>query len=189
MIRILRSHRLFPVLLVGLTALLTLWLDQISRWDTHKRDLDPDKPEYVAEHLTATRFDAQGKLLDRLIATRMWQYPGKPDAYFEKPDLYQYQAGVLQYRVIGDSGRYNNKTQQAFYDKKVLLIKPADSAQPETRLYTSAMHVDAAKNIASSKAPSVIYHGNSVANSIGFIYQQQLGLLNLLSTSKIVYAK
>ena len=89
MIRLLRSHRLFPLLLVGLTGLLTVWLDQVSRWDSNRRELDPDKPEYVAEHLTATRFDAQGKLNERLIATRMWQYPGKDDAFFENPDQWE----------------------------------------------------------------------------------------------------
>ncbi|RBH47184.1 LPS export ABC transporter periplasmic protein LptC, partial [Pseudomonas sp. MWU13-2860] len=62
MIRLLRSHRLFPLLLVGLTGLLTGWLDQVSRWDSNRRELDPDKPENVAEHLTASRFDPQGKL-------------------------------------------------------------------------------------------------------------------------------
>ncbi|UTH74577.1 LPS export ABC transporter periplasmic protein LptC [Chromobacterium sp. IIBBL 290-4] len=187
--RLLRSHRLFPVLLIGLTAMLTLWLDQISRWDTHKRDLDPDKPEYVAEHITATRYDPQGKLQDRMIADRMWQYPSKPDAFFEHPELFQYQQGVMQYHVIGDSGRYNNKTRQAYFDKKVTLIKPADSKQPETRLQSSAMLVDTAKNVASSQAPSVAYQGKSEAHSIGFVYQQQLGLLNLLSKTKIIYAK
>ncbi|AUH50211.1 LPS export ABC transporter periplasmic protein LptC [Chromobacterium sp. ATCC 53434] len=189
MMKLLRSHRLFPILLIGLTALLTVWLDQISRWDSHRRDLDPDKPEYVAESMVATRYDKQGLLLDKLIASRMWQYPGKPDAYFENPDLYQYQQGTLQYRVIGESGRYNNKNQQAFFDKKVVLIKPADSKQPETRLESSAMFVDTGKRYASSKAPSVIHHGNSVANSIGFTYQEPLGLLHLLSTTKITYAK
>ncbi|XLM23070.1 LPS export ABC transporter periplasmic protein LptC, partial [Chromobacterium piscinae] len=36
--------------------MLTLWLDQVSRWDTRHRELDPDKPEYVAENLVATRY-------------------------------------------------------------------------------------------------------------------------------------
>ncbi|KIA80085.1 hypothetical protein QR66_12360 [Chromobacterium piscinae] len=189
MMRLLRSHRLFPVLLIGLTAMLTLWLDQVSRWDTRHRELDPDKPEYVAEDLIATRYDEHGKMLDKLIASRMWQYPGKPEAFFEKPDLYQYDAGVLQYHVIGETGRYNKKNQQAFFDKKVLLIKPADSKQPETRLQSSAMFVDTGKRYASSQSPSVITQGNSVAHSIGFTYQEPQGLLNLLSTTKIIYAK
>ncbi|AXT45464.1 MULTISPECIES: LPS export ABC transporter periplasmic protein LptC [Chromobacterium] len=189
MIRLLRSHRLFPLLLVGLTGLLTVWLDQVSRWDSNRRELDPDKPEYVAEHLTATRFDAQGKLNERLIATRMWQYPGKDDAFFENPELYQYQQGALQYQLIGDVGRYNNKTQQAYFDKKATMIQPAAADKPETKVVTSAMHVDTAKKIARSAAPTVFYHGKSHGNSVGFVYQQQTGLLNLLSHTKIIYEK
>jgi lipopolysaccharide export system protein LptC len=52
-----RSHRLFPILLVLITGLLTVWLDAVSRWQPNKRELDPNKPEVVAENVMATRFD------------------------------------------------------------------------------------------------------------------------------------
>ncbi|MDF0606102.1 LPS export ABC transporter periplasmic protein LptC [Neisseriaceae bacterium TC5R-5] len=189
MIRLPRSQRVFPVLLLILTGLLTVWLDQISSWDSTRRDLDPDKPEYVAEQLTATRFDIQGQLNQRLTASRMWQYPGKDDAFFETPELYQYQQGLLEYQLLGEVGRYNRKTQQAYFDKKATVIQIATASVPETKVITSAMHVDISKKIMRSTAPTQFYHGNSRGNSIGFIYQQPVGLLNLLSTTRIVYAQ
>lgn len=184
---LMRSHRVFPVLLIGLTALLTLWLDQISRWEPNKRELDPNKPEFVAENFTATRFSPEGSLQDRLVASRMWQYPGKADVYFDQPDMRVYQQGILQYQAVGDSGRYNNKTKQAFFDRKVTLIRPASAQGPETRVLTSAMHVDTQQRIAKSQAPSTIHYGKSVANSVGFVYEQQAGQLNLLSHAKVIY--
>ena len=71
--------------------------------------------------------------------------PGKDDAFFENPELYQYQQGVLQYQLTGDVGRYNNKTQQAYFDKKAVMIQPPMADKPETKVVTSAMHVDTAK--------------------------------------------
>ena len=182
-----RSHRLFPILLVLITGLLTVWLDVVSRWQPSKHELDPNKPEVVAQGVMATRFDPKGMLQDKMIASRMWQYPGKADVYFDQPDMRVYQQGILQYQAVGDSGRYNNKTKQAFFDRKVTLIRPASAQGPETRVLTSAMHVDTQQRIAKSQAPTTIHYGKSVANSVGFVYEQQAGQLNLLSHAKVIY--
>ncbi|HJU50253.1 MAG TPA: LPS export ABC transporter periplasmic protein LptC [Pseudogulbenkiania sp.] len=186
---ILRAQRLFPIVLLALTGLLTFWLDQISRWTPETHALDPNKPEFVAEHFTTHRFDATGKVQDQLRAERMWQYPGKDDLFFDAPTLQTFASGVLQYDVRGQSGRYNNKTRQAFFDRQVTLFKPADALRPETRVDTSAMHVDLDKHLARSAAPVTIHYGTSVAHSVGFTYDQNAGQLKLLSNARVVYAK
>ncbi|SMF19961.1 LPS export ABC transporter periplasmic protein LptC [Pseudogulbenkiania subflava] len=186
---ILRAQRLFPIVLLALTGLLTFWLDQISRWTPETRALDPNKPEFVAEHFTALRYDTTGKVQDQLSAQRMWQYPGKDDLFFDAPALQIFAAGVLQYDVRGQTGRYNNKTRQAFFDRQVTLFKPADAQRPETRVDTSVMYVDLDKRLARSAAPVTIHYGTSVARSVGFTYDQRAGLLKLLSNARVVYAK
>lgn len=184
-----KSYRLFPILLVILTGILTLWLDKISRWQPTNRDLDPSKPEFVAEHFVATRFDLQGKLLNQLLATKMWQYPGKPDLFFETPDLRVYQNGILQYQAQGETGRYNHKANLAWFDHKATLHKPADTSGPETTIYSSAMFIDMPKHLVQSPAPTTAHYGNSVASSVGFIYEQQAGIIKLLSKAQITYEK
>lgn len=186
---ILRAQRLFPIVLLALTGLLTFWLDQISRWTPETRALDPNKPEFVAEHFTALRYDTTGKVQDQLSAQRMWQYPGKDDLFFDAPTLQVFAAGALQYDVRGQTGRYNNKTRQAFFDRQVTLFKPADAQRPETRVDTSVMYVDLDKRLARSAAPVTIHYGTSVARSVGFTYDQRAGLLKLLSNARVVYAK
>ncbi|WP_293761348.1 LPS export ABC transporter periplasmic protein LptC [uncultured Aquitalea sp.] len=184
-----RSHRLFPILLVLLTGLLTVWLDTISRWEPNKRELDPNKPEFIADGVSATRFTPQGQLQERLIASRMWQYPAKSDLFFEQPDLRSYKNGTLSYQAIGETGRYNNNTKQALFDKKVTLIQPPANGKPETRVLTSNMQVDTLKHVARSAAPTQFYYGKSNGSAVGFIYQQQEGILSLLSHAKVTYEK
>lgn len=184
-----RAHRLFPVLLILITGLLTVWLDAVSRWQPDKRELDPNKPEVVADSVIATRYDAKGMLQEKLIATRMWQYPDRTESYFEAPDLQSYKNGSLAYHAIGESGRYNSKTKQVLFDKKVTLIQPATAAQPETRVLSSNMRIDTVRHIAQSETLTHFYYGKSSGSSVGFIYEQQAGLLHLLSNAKATYEK
>lgn len=184
-----RSHRLFPILLVLITGLLTVWLDAVSRWQPNKRELDPNKPEVVADNVMATRFDPKGMLQEKLIASRMWQYPDRTESYFEAPDLQSYKNGTLAYHAIGESGRYNSKTKQVLFDKKVTLIQPATSAQQETRVLSSNMRIDTVRHIAQSAALTHFYYGKSTGSAVGFIYEQQAGQLQLLSNAKVTYEK
>ncbi|RMC96842.1 LPS export ABC transporter periplasmic protein LptC [Aquitalea palustris] len=184
-----RSHRLFPILLVLITGLLTVWLDTVSRWEPSKRELDPNKPEVVVDGVVATRYDPKGMLQEKMIASRMWQYPDRTESYFETPDLQSYKNGVLAYHAIGDSGRYNSKTRQALFDKKVTLIQPASATQPETRVVSSNMRIDTVRHIAQAATLTHFYHGKSSGSAVGFIYEQQTGQLQLLSNAKVTYEK
>jgi len=184
-----RANRLFPVALVILMALMTLWLDQVSRLGSFGRELDPDKPEYVSEKVTATRFDLQGRIQQRLIADRLWQYPQQHDLYFDNGFVRVFKNGVLDYAVTAETGHYNTQTKQAFFDRRVHLLKPAVATEPETTLDTSAMSLDAVKHYASSQMPVQIHYGNSTANSTGFNYDYNAGTLNLLSFARVTYVQ
>jgi lipopolysaccharide export system protein LptC len=184
-----RSHRLFPILLVLITGLLTVWLDAVSRWQPNKRELDPNKPEVVAENVMATRFDPKGMLQEKLIASRMWQYPDRTESYFEAPDLQSYKNGALAYHAIGESGRYNSKTKQVLFDKKVTLIQPATShaaGNPRTQQQYAYRHRTPYRPVCTL---THFYYGKSSGSAVGFIYEQQAGQLQLLSNAKVTYEK
>jgi len=184
-----RSHRAFPIVLVGLMAILTFWLDQVSRWSPGEQQLDPNKPEFVAENFTATRFGPLGLIQDRLTATRMWQYPDKHEMYFESPLIKVYENGVMQYQIQGEVGRYDTKTKIAFYDKKATLFKPATAKDPETTMVTTALWADTGNGLARSSTPVTVHYGQSVVNSVGFSYDQKAGLVTLHSKAKATYVK
>jgi lipopolysaccharide export system protein LptC len=184
-----RSNRLFPIILVLLMALMTLWLDQISRLGSFGRDLNPSKPEYVSETVTATRFDQQGRILQRLTADKLWQFPNKNDLYFENGDVHVYQQGALDYSIQGRSGYYNTRSRQAYFDSVAHLFKPATGTQPEIDILTSKLSVDTVKRYASAPSPTTMRYGKSVANSVGFNYDYNSGVVNLLSSARVTYVQ
>ncbi|TDR81606.1 LPS export ABC transporter periplasmic protein LptC [Paludibacterium purpuratum] len=184
-----RSARLFPIALVALMALLTIWLDQVSKLGSFGRELDPSRPEYVSEHVLSTRFDTQGRVQQRMVADKLWQYPNQNDLYFVKTTIDVFQTGQPDYTLVAETGRYNTRTRVAYFDHKAHLQKPPAAGQPAMTLDSSAMTVDTVRRYASSAMPTTVHYGNSVANSTGFNYDYKTGVVNLLSFAKATYVK
>jgi lipopolysaccharide export system protein LptC len=184
-----RANRLFPIVLVVLMALMTLWLDQISQVGAFGQDLNPDRPEYTSEHVVATRFDTQGRIEQRMEATRMWQYPQQHDMFFDNGVVNVYRNSALDYMLTAETGHYNTESKQAFFDRRVHMLKPATAQQQATTVDTTAMSMDTVKRFASSQMPVTIHYGNSVATGTGFNYDYNAGLFNLLSFARVVYVQ
>ncbi|WP_028537025.1 LPS export ABC transporter periplasmic protein LptC [Paludibacterium yongneupense] len=184
-----RGNRWFPIVLVLLMAILTVWLDQVSRLGDSSRDLSPSKPEFVADAVVATRFDLNGKVLERMTADRMWQYPNQHDLFYDTGYLQSFQDGALLYTVQAETGRYNTRTRLAFFDKRVNMIKEPLAGQPLTTMVTTAMTLDTDKRYASSQTPVTVHYGNSTADAVGFNYDNRAGLLHLLSKARVTYEK
>ncbi|GGY02643.1 LPS export ABC transporter periplasmic protein LptC [Paludibacterium paludis] len=182
-------QKLFPVLLIVLMALLTFWLDQVSSITTIVRDLNPNRPEFSASGLTATRFDEHGQLYERLVAERAWQFPKQHDVYFDKGVLTLYRAGATDSVVKAETGHYNPRTRQGFFDRKVRMDKPAGAEGPASSVDTSAMSLDGDKGLLRSNRYVEMHHGNSVATGVGFTYDYRNKQLHLLSNARITYAK
>jgi len=168
---------------------MTLWLDQVSKLDGSGRNLDPNKPEYVSEHVLATRFDKFGQIAQRLTADKLWQYPKNNDLYFDNGYIRVMQNGALDYSVSAETGRYNTHNKLGYFNRKVHMLKPASGTQPQTTLDTSAMSIDANQRQASSEMPVEVHYGTSIATATGFTYDYNAGVVNLLSFARVTYAQ
>ncbi|TCP15582.1 lipopolysaccharide export system protein LptC [Crenobacter luteus] len=184
-----RAHRLFPVALVGLMALLAFWLDHVSRWNPTGKALDPNRPEYVVDGFSASRFDAEGRLQERLTARQGWQFPKQPDLHLRDARLDSYQGGALAYRATAGEARYNRRDGIALLEKQAHFFKPGAAGQQDTHVYGSQITVDTRARIARAKTPVQIRYGDSVANAVGFEYQQDNGVLKLLSQVRAKYVQ
>ena len=184
-----RSYRLFPLALILLLGFLTFFLDQVTQVNITEKKLDPNKPEYTINNLTATRFDMQGKIQERLTASQMWQYPESDDRYFLQPLAHVYKNGVLQYWVDGKRGQYDRKKQLAYFSDAVTLHTPATAERPPARVQTSKMWVDTDKQIATSNQLVNFEYGQSHGTAVGFKYDRKLQQLYLLSQIKATYVK
>lgn len=184
-----RSYRLFPLALILLLGFLTFFLDQVTQVSVTKKKLDPNTPEYTINNLTATRFDLQGNIQERLKASQMWQYPESDDRYFLQPLAHVYKNGVLQYWVDGKRGQYDRKKQLAYFSNDVIFYTPATEKRPPSRVQTSKLWVDTDKQIATSNQPVNFEYGQSHGTAVGFKYDHNAQQLYLLSQIKATYVQ
>lgn len=182
-----RASRIFPFTLVTLMAGISFWLDSVSRIEDENKPLDPDKPEFVAEGVTAKRFDELGFLKEHMVAKKIWQFPNNDNIHLDTPDIGVYELGVKKYQIESKTGQYNNKTKQAYFEKDVTMTKLPEPTQPQAVMVTSKLNVDTVAGIAGSKEKVDFSYGDSKGSAIGFLYNQKTGFLNLKSRVSVTY--
>nr|WP_244773569.1 LPS export ABC transporter periplasmic protein LptC [Alysiella crassa]UOP07808.1 LPS export ABC transporter periplasmic protein LptC [Alysiella crassa] len=100
---------IFPLTLALILGGLSAWLERISTLDVEEVKLDPAKPQYSMENLSASRFDTSGSLKEYLIARQGWQLPDQENVFLQNADLQTFINGEPQYSVNGLSARYHLK--------------------------------------------------------------------------------
>lgn len=184
-----RAARLFPLGLMLAMALLAFWLNVLTQWRTPTaHQLDPKQPEYTIEQLQATRFDEQGLPLQRLGASRMWKLPQAESVYMQQPDVRQYRAGQLDYRLTAEHGVYGRHSGQGQFDGKVDMLRQPREQQAAVHLQTPSLSVDTRSGIMQNRAPLTVDDGQSRMSAVGFYYHHPTGQLKLLSRVRISYA-
>ncbi|MFC3533409.1 LPS export ABC transporter periplasmic protein LptC [Vogesella facilis] len=184
-----RAGKLFPLgLLLGM-GLIASWLNVLTQWQQPvQRELNPDKPEYTIEEVSAKRFDEQGRPWQQLTATQMWKLPKVNTVYFTEPELQQFSQGQVDYRITADNGRYNKPQDVADFSGRVHLQRAPQAGKPAMHLQTPSLRLDNRSQTASNHAPFVMDYGSSQIRAVGFIYNHQAGQLKLLSQVRMHYA-
>lgn len=184
-----RAARLFPIGLMLGMGLLAFWLNVLTQWRAPEQHIkNPNEPEYTIEHLTATRFDEQGKLLQRLDTGKMWKLPEQEQVFLQKMDVKQYRSGELDYELKADRGVYNRRNGDGQFDGNVNLVRQARADQGAVYLQTATLQLNTQTGILRNKAPVAIDDGKSRIRATGFYYNHPAGQLKLLSDVRISYA-
>lgn len=151
---------LFPLLLAGVLAGLTYWLEFASQQrevvSSGKLRHDPD---YMIDHFELRRFDKQGKLQHTLRAEGMIHYPDDDSTIVRKPFLIYHRepptfVSAREAYVDGDGEHV-----QLVGDVRVTRANLRN--KPPTQLTTEHLDAYPDKEIASSSSPVTITQGDS----------------------------
>ncbi len=184
-----RVARLFPIGLMLGMGLLAFWLNVLTEWRAPaQRLLNPNEPEYTIDELKATRFDEQGRLLQRLDTGTMWKLPGQEPVYLQRMDVKQYRDGELDYQLKAERGIYNRRNGEGQFNGNVRLERQARAEQRAVTLQTPSMQLNTQTGILRNQAPLAIDDGLSRIRATGFYYNHPAGQLKLLSDVRITYA-
>lgn len=155
-----RAATLFPLLLAGLLAGMTYWLEMTSRPPTDARDgKSRHDPDYFVEDFTVRRFGPEGSLQHTLHATSMRHYPDDDSTIVVAPDLIWHRAPVT--RTTAREAQLDSEGKHVQLIDDVRIVRAGVQGRPETVLTTSRLDLWPDDERASNAVPVTIVQGRS----------------------------
>lgn len=151
---------LFPVILVGLLAGMTYWLDITSRKQDASADgLTRHDPDYYVERFEVRRFDKEGRLQHTLRAERMSHFPDDDSTLVLAPHLTYHRAQPT--RISAREALVGSKGEHVQLTGDVRVTRDGAGGKPATVLATERLEAFPDDEIARTEAPVQITQGQS----------------------------
>jgi lipopolysaccharide export system protein LptC len=165
-----RWHALYPLVMIGLLAALTLWLNRAMNFEPLRQDgkLRHD-PDYVVDNLNGKRFDEHGKLQYSLIADHMVHFADDESTELTNPRVLHLGRDT-PLRITALRADLSKDGKVVTLKDNVRLVRDATRDKPQMTLTTTTLTVLPDDEFASTAAPVTITHGKSVINGTGFEY-------------------
>lgn len=155
-----RAATLFPLLLAGLLAGMTYWLEIASRPPAGARDgKTRHDPDYFVENFTVQRFGPEGSLQHTLRATSMRHYPDDDSTVVITPDVTWHRTPIT-YLTAREALLDSEGTHVQLIDD-VRVVRAGIRGRPDSVLTTSHLDVWPDDERASNAVPVTITQGAS----------------------------
>lgn len=178
----------FPLLLLGVLAAMTFWLDRIVQMPVSKRDGSArHDPDYVVDKVSAIRMAADGKIKHTLAADKMIHYADDDSTRLESPRFVNYATSTAPITITASEGLLSKNGNDVYFRNDVRVTRAPYDGRSELVMETSYLHVVPDKNSASTDQPVTITDANAVVHAIGLELNGDTRILKLLSRVKGTY--
>lgn len=142
-------------------------------------------PKTYLEGSRVSSYNEEGALTDVLEAASAVFYPSMKESVLTSPRLYSHNLRDDTWSVSSDSGLFNHKREMLTLNNNVVLINDTNKVQ----LSTETMYIDFRKNIASSKVPVLITHGESSTRAEGMVANLESQVVRLEPNVETIYVQ
>lgn len=157
---------LFPLMLVGLLAGMSYWLELTSRTPAGKDDgKSRHDPDYIVERFEIRRFDLLGNLQHTVVADQMRHYPDDDSTVVLAPRLTYHRDPPTQ--VAAREAQVSSKGEHVELIDDVRVTRAGQPGKPAIVLATSRLDAWPDDEVAKSNAPVTITQGTSRINGSG----------------------
>lgn len=150
---------LFPLLLLGLLASMTYWLELASRSPGSNDGKFRHDPDYIVENFEVRRYGPEGVLQHTLRAALMRHFPDDDSTVVTAPDLTYHRQSPT--RVTAREAWLDSKGEHIQLIDDVRIRRGGIADKPETVLTTSRLDAYPDDEIAQNTVPVTITQGQS----------------------------
>ncbi len=184
-----RSAIWFLLAVLGLLAVLTLWVQQAVQVPPPPEGSGRD-PDFKLTNFSSLRTDADGNLRHRLEAAEMLHYPADDSTELTRPRLVMYSADQPHISFEGDRGRVTRDGKEVFIMGNVRVVRAATGQKGALTLRTDYLHIIPDDEIAKTDRPVTITQApKTVIRGTGMRYNKKQGTLELHKDVRVHYQR
>ncbi|MGH8620762.1 MAG: LPS export ABC transporter periplasmic protein LptC [Burkholderiales bacterium] len=183
-----RLTTLVPLLVVGLLAGLTLWLERFAQGPD--RDVvGPSRhdPDYIVEKLSAVLMGDTGAPSHSLEAAKMVHYPDDDTTLLTSPKFVSYGSPTAPLTVTASEGVVSAKGDHVYFQDNVRVTRPAFEGAGELVLRTSFLHVIPDLHIARTDRSVTVSDDANTVTADGLEINSETRVIKLLSKVRGTY--
>ncbi len=154
-----------------------------------KKDLNSG-PDFFLSNFTTTQTDKDGEIKYILKAKEMKHYDYSEKAFLIQPFYTKYENGKPHTTIKSIAGEINNKGDEVFLKKNVVLIRLPTAKKKKMTLITDELNIFTKLDIVTSEKPvKIIQEPDIEIDGVGMRYDKKEGTIKLLSNVKVYYEK
>lgn len=186
---------LFPLVIMLLLAMLTLWLSRTTGLATiGEESAAQNEPDYIVERFALTRFNEAGARRYVLAADKLVHLQQDDTSLLTRPFLRQFHDGKPEVRMRAKRAVVTAGGEVAHLHDEVEVVRPGEPAQgkreatPDTRVTTTYLRVLPDSDRADTPEPVRIEQGKSVVTGVGMDFDDRYQRVNLRSQVRASFA-
>jgi len=177
-----------PLLLAGILAALTFWLDRLAQGPA--RDLiGPSRhdPDYIVETLMGVRMGESGAASYSLSAAKMVHYSDDDTTLLASPKFVSYGASNTTVTITSNEGVVSGKGDHVYFQDDVRVTRAAHAGASELVMRTSFLHVVPDHHIALTDRSVTLSDDANTVTAVGLEMNNATRVIKLLSKVRGTY--
>jgi len=178
-----------PLLLVGMLAAVTFWLDRLVQtsgsgpWTVTRHD-----PDYIVDKLSGVRMDGAGTASYTLSAEKMMHYPDDDSTLLTAPRLVSYGGSAkVPMTVTASEAVISSNGEHVYFQDDVRVTRAAHAGAGELVMRTTFLHVVPDRHIARTDRMILIADGATTVSAVGLEMNSETRVIKLLSSVRGTY--
>lgn len=166
-----RITAIIAILLLATLAGTTYWFSQVGRYGNLANPVSREGPDFIANGITLTQFDAMGRATNRLFAEKMTHYAVDDRAELQQPHYVSLRLDQPQLEARAQKALVEGGGERVVLTGDVVITRaPGEEGEPPMRLTTEKLVAIPDREQYSTDLPVEIDRGESVIRSVGMDY-------------------
>lgn len=176
-----------PLLMVGMLAALTFWLEQIAQPPVRSLGGSRDDPDYIVDNLSALALSQAGTASYTLAAEKMVHFPEGDTTLLTTPKFVSYGAAQAPVTITANQAVVSANGQHVYFQDNVQVTRAAHGTNSELVVRTEFLHVIPDEKLARTDRTVTITDDATTVTAEGLELDNETRVIKLLSNVRGTY--